>query len=308
MPEPIPNSPSQHTAGDPAERSSVALVGFVTSKDGTTIGYRQYGAGPAIVLVQGAVGTTHSYHELAVALAQDFTVYVPERRGRPLSPRAYSPDRVVQREVEDVQALLEHSKAHFLFGLSSGAVIALEAARLLPAVEKLVLYEPPLYVPPQRMRFDLVERFNREIEMGRLPAAMVTALLTAEAAPSLLKFIPRVLLELILNTFLRLDARPKVRDYPPLRDVVPSMQYDFKVVSSLQDKFETFRAVKSAVLLLSSSGSSPYLRESSVALARVLPTSQRLVFQGLDHSGPWNADRGGKPQIVAAAMRTFLQA
>ena len=66
-----------------------------TSADGTRIGFRHYGAGPALILVQGAIGTVESYHDLASHLAADFSVYVPERPGRPLSPREYTPDHSV---------------------------------------------------------------------------------------------------------------------------------------------------------------------------------------------------------------------
>lgn len=53
----------------------------VISIDGTKIGYRQYGKGPGLIIVQGAMGTACNYHQLAIALAKDFTVYVPDRRG-----------------------------------------------------------------------------------------------------------------------------------------------------------------------------------------------------------------------------------
>jgi len=283
-------------------------VGFVTSQDGTRIGYRQYGAGPAVVLVQGAIGTTQSYHELASYLASDFTVYVPERRGRPLSPGAYRPDHTIERELEDLAALFERAGSPFLFGLSSGAVIALEAARVFPSVRKLVLYEAPLYVPPQQLRLDLVARLNREIAAGKTAAAMLTALFAAGTAPALLRFLPRPLLEAALALFLRWDARRPAREYPPLRELVPTVRFDFQVVSSQQDKWETFRTVPSDVLLLGGTKSPAFLRQSSVALGQVLPQSQRLELPGLGHSGPWNADLGGRPQMVAAAMRTFLNA
>lgn len=71
----------------------------VVSKDGTTIGYRAYSHGPGLLIVQGAMGTAYNYDQLAQALAASFTVYVPDRRGRGLSPRPYTPDDSVAREV-----------------------------------------------------------------------------------------------------------------------------------------------------------------------------------------------------------------
>ena len=279
----------------------------ITSADGTRIGFRQYGAGPALILVQGAIGTVESYHDLAGHLSSDFSVYVPERRGRPLSPREYTPDHSVQRDVEDLQALIQLSGARRLFGLSSGAVIGLEAARVLLGIAKLALYEPPLYVPPRTMRFDLLERLNREVKAGRMAAAMVTALLASGLAPRLLTLIPRVVVEGILALVFRWDTRRKRFGSTSLRSLVPSLRYDFKVVSSMQDRFGDFRSVDSEVLLLICEGSRAYLREAAFHLEKVLPHARRLELFGLDHSSRWNAGQGGHPAIVAAVLKDFFQ-
>src|SRR6266568_2966185 len=92
-------------------------IGSVTSKDGTTIGYRQLGHGPAIVLVQGAMGSAQNFMQLAGRLSDAFTVYVPDRRGRGLSSLPYSKDYGIQKDVEDLDALLAKADAHSVFGL-----------------------------------------------------------------------------------------------------------------------------------------------------------------------------------------------
>jgi pimeloyl-ACP methyl ester carboxylesterase len=81
----------------------------VISKDGTQIAYNKTGKGPALILVGGAFyyrenGNTK---ELAKLLADHFTVYDYDRRGRGESTdiQPYS----VHREVEDLNALLEAS-------------------------------------------------------------------------------------------------------------------------------------------------------------------------------------------------------
>ncbi len=88
------------------------ITGSVVSRDGTTIGYRQLGHGPAVVLVQGAMGSAHNFMQLAGMLADAFTVYVPDRRGRGLSSLAYSKDYSIQKDVEDLDALLAKTGAH----------------------------------------------------------------------------------------------------------------------------------------------------------------------------------------------------
>src|SRR5438045_4145054 len=91
----------------------------VTSKDGTTISYQIYGHGPALVLVQGTMGTSEEFSQLAEALASSFTVYVPDRRGRGKSGPTGS-NYGMQKEIEDLDALLTKIGAHFVFGVSSG--------------------------------------------------------------------------------------------------------------------------------------------------------------------------------------------
>src|SRR6266496_6737237 len=119
-------------------------TGRVTSADGTTIGYRQIGSGPGLVIIHGGARASHHYLRLAEVLSDSYTVYLPDRRGRGLSgPKGegYS----IRREVEDLRALLQKTNAHMLFGHSAGGFIALEAAVDLP-IGKLALYEPAVSI------------------------------------------------------------------------------------------------------------------------------------------------------------------
>lgn len=90
----------------------------VTSADGTTVGYLCQGAGDSVVLVQGAMADVYAYRELARELSSSFTVITAERRGRGLSPRSYSAEHDLARDVEDVEAIMAATGATSLFGLS----------------------------------------------------------------------------------------------------------------------------------------------------------------------------------------------
>src|SRR5262245_47633803 len=102
-------------------------TGFVTSQDGTSIGYRQMGQGDGVILVHGGMQASQSFMQLANQLSDEFTVYVLDRRGRGLSG-PYGSSYSVQRDVEDMDALLSKTGAHKVFGLSSGAIISLKSA------------------------------------------------------------------------------------------------------------------------------------------------------------------------------------
>src|SRR6184192_3472490 len=97
-------------------RSSIAAVrehftiGTVTSKDGTTIGYRQLGHGPGVVLLHGAASSGYNHTQLAEALADAFTVYLPDRRGRGLSG-PHRKDHSIETDVQDMAAVLAKTDA-----------------------------------------------------------------------------------------------------------------------------------------------------------------------------------------------------
>ena len=101
----------------------------VTSADGTTIAYETVGAGPALILVDGALcyrGQGPS-RDLAAALADTYTVYCYDRRGR--GDSGDTPPWSADREIEDLAALLAAAGGTaYLFGASSGAVLAADAA------------------------------------------------------------------------------------------------------------------------------------------------------------------------------------
>ena len=86
------------------------VKGTAVSGDGTPIGFRQMGSGPGVILIHGGMKSSQDFMKLALALSTAFTVYVPDRRGRGLSgPHG---DRFsVQREVEDLQALVDLTRA-----------------------------------------------------------------------------------------------------------------------------------------------------------------------------------------------------
>jgi hypothetical protein len=117
----------------------------VTSADGTTIGYDSVGAGPPLILVGGATqyrGIDQTTPELQRLLAERLTVINYDRRGRGESGDTlpYAPER----EYEDLAAVVAKAGGEAsVFGMSSGAVLALEASANGVAVTKLVLYEPP---------------------------------------------------------------------------------------------------------------------------------------------------------------------
>lgn len=294
-------------------RSTVAMrehypTGFVTSKDGTSIGYRQYGHGPGLVLVQGAMGTAHNFHQLAGTLANAFTVFVPDRRGRGLSSNA-GKDYSIQKEVEDLDTLLTKTDTHNVFGLSSGAIISLQAALTLSAIHKLAIFEPPLFINGT-LPTALVARYEREIAQGQVAAALITGMQAGKFGPPIFNIMPRWLLESFVNRIMKIEEKEGPGDYASMRELASTLHNDFQLVGAMSDKLENFSAVHTKVLLLGGSRSPAYLKTALGALEKVLPNARRIELPGLGHAAAWNYDSqrnpDGRPEVVAQELRRFF--
>lgn len=294
---------SRHTLGPATDQRHVVTEQHATSADGTRIGYLSQGGGPGLVLVQGAMGTAQHYSELAAALAPHFSVHSLDRRGRGRSPRTYDAGHVIARDVEDVDAVLAVTGADAVFGLSSGAVITLEAARTLARVTRAAVYEPPFY--PDGIDRSGVHRLNTAIERGDLASALVISLLTARTAPAPLRLLPAPLARSLAVGVLAVDAR-RPGAHTALRDLLPGIRYDFNAVAGMDDRMSTFASVDKKVLLVGGTSSPAFLRRSLRDLEHVLPRAQRVELEGLTHSGPWNTSRGGRPELVAGALENFF--
>jgi len=279
-------------------------IGYLTSKDGTKIGYRQYGQGPGLVLVQGTMGTAHNFMQLAEALADNFTVYVPDRRGRGLSGPTGNQYNI-QKEVEDLEATLAKTGTHYVFGLSSGAIISLQTALTLPTIHKLVIFEPPLFVNGT-VPSELIERYEREMSQGKAAAALITGMKAGQFGPPLFNAMPRWLLESLTNMMMKSEEKTESNGYVPMRQLASTLHNDFQLVSEMSDKLQSFRAVETEVLLLGGSKSPSYLKVALDHLEKVLPSAKRIELAGLDHAAAWNRDRGGKPEPVAKELIRFF--
>ncbi len=291
------NNPSTAAAREPS------TTGSVTSQDGTTIGYHQLGHGPGVVILHGTASSGYNHIQLAGALADAFTVYVPDRRTLGLSG-SYGKDYSIQKEVEDVDALLTRTGAHHVFGISSGGIICLQAALTLPAIHKAAIFEPPLFINGAPTA--VVARFDQEMAEGKVAAALITGMKAAQMGPPIFNVMPRRLLELLTNMAMKGEEKKGSGGYIPMRALAPAMHYDFQLVVDMSDKLENFRAIGTEVLLLGGSKSPAYLKAALDALEKVLPHVKRIEFPGLNHAASWNTDRGGRPQPVAQALRRFF--
>jgi pimeloyl-ACP methyl ester carboxylesterase len=285
--------------------------GSVTSRDGTRIGYWKTGRGPAVVVLHGSMESARSHTLLARALADDFTVYLPDRRGRGLSG-PHRPDHAVLTEVEDLEAVLREGDATRAFGVSASGGIVLEAARRLPILTKVAVYEPAL-VADAASHAAWLARFDREVAEGNIAAAMITSMFGLELAPAVFKVMPRRLLASITEKLMKKEDRQAGPDDLTLRKLAPTVHYEGALIVELAGRFEEYREVAAEVLLMGGSKGLPFLKPARDALADVLPSCRRVEFDGLDHgssSDPSEINSTGSAEAVAriaAEVRTTFR-
>ena len=291
-----------------AQMTAPITKGSVVSKDGTSIGYLRLGQGPAVVLLHGSMESASSHTRLALALADAFTVYLPDRRGRGMSG-PYLPGYGIRTEVDDLDAVLAQSGAEMVFGVSAGGLAALEAARTRPAVRKVAVYEPAL-VMDTSWPTDWISRFDREMAQGNAAAALITSMYGFGLAPPAFKLMPRRLLESLTRMSMKSEDKKAASDTVTMRQLAPTLRYEGVLLAEMAGTIGTFAQVPADVLLLGGSKGLPFLKPALDALAQTLPRNQRVDFPGLDHGGSSDASStnpgGGKPEIVARQIRPFF--
>ena len=254
---------------------------LVRSRDGTSIAYDQLGAGPPVILVDGAF-CSRSFGpmpKLAPHLARDFTVLMYDRRGR--GDSGDTAPYAVEREVEDLDALIRQAGGSAcLFAMSSGAVLALHAAANGLSIRKFALYEPPFMVgtpahlPPADHQAQLV----RLIAEGRRGEAVKYYMKDIIGMPGLLVAVFR---------FLPMWSK--------LKAVAPSLPYDSAIMGDFSLPAKRAASLALPALVICGDKSMPVLREAAQRLSEVIPGAQLRRLPGQTHN------------VAAAALAPVLK-
>jgi pimeloyl-ACP methyl ester carboxylesterase len=264
-----------------------------TSRDGTTIAYDREGDGDPLVLVPGAFSYRRypGQVKLAALLAARFTVYSYDRRGRGESGAAKP--YAVEREIEDLAAVINAAggRAH-VWGLSSGAVLALEAAAAGLPIRRLAVHEPPLVVDPadRRPPADLLQQVTALIAADRRDAAVRYFMVDGMGAPA---FVP-VMLRLM----------PKV--WKALTAVAPTLPYDAAIMRGYQEgrplPAGRWASVTMPTLVMCGVGKETpaFLVHAAQAVAAALPDARLVQRRGLGHTKAFNAP------AIAATLTEYL--
>ena len=242
----------------------------VQSADGTTIAYDQMGNGPAVILVDGALGyrAFGFMAQLATELSPPFTVITYDRRGRGESTDTQP--FALEREIEDIEALIQEAGVEaYLYGISSGAALALEATiKLGHKVKKLALYEAPYDSDDGRMV--AFKTYRRQLEevlaAGRPGDALGLFMLFVGMPPE------------------HLEGARRQPMWPMWEAVAHTLPYDAAAMGD-DGSVPTEKAARVSVptLVMDGSASFPFMHSTAVALAKALPKGEHRTLEGQTH-------------------------
>jgi pimeloyl-ACP methyl ester carboxylesterase len=261
----------------------------VTSKDGTKIAYDKKGSGPALILVDGALcyrgfGPMPGLAEL---LVPNFTVYTYDRRGRGESSNGKL--FAVEREVEDIDALTQQAGGSaYVYGISSGACLAMEAAlKLGSRIAKLAMYEPPYNSDPAALSQwkEYRKQLAEALAAGRRGDAVV------------------LFMQLVGTPADQVGGMRQSPMWPMFEAVAPTLAYDAAAMGD-DRSVPTQRAAGVKVPTLVMDGGAnlaflPFMHVTATALAKSIPHSQHRTLEGQTHDV--------KTDILAPVLAEFLR-
>ncbi len=244
----------------------------VISKDGTRIGYSVTGSGPALILIDGSLcyrdsGPARSF---AKRLGERFTVYTYDRRGRGESgdTAPYAPER----EVDDVRALIEAAGGPaYVFGQSSGAALALRAAKAGLPIRRLAVYEAPFIVDDTHAPnpADMAEQERDLVAAGRRGDA-VKLFMRLVGVPAF-----GVTMMQLTPVFKKLAA------------IAHTLEYDFRILgdngSGRPLPADAYAQMRTPTLVMAGGKSPAYMQNSNRQVAERVPGARFELVPGQTH-------------------------
>ena len=238
------------------------------SKDGTVLAYDTYGSGPALIYITGATCFRNfmPVAQDAKVFSRAFTVYNYDRRGRGDSGDTLP--YAIEREVEDIAALVEAAGGSaYLYGHSSGAVLALEAALCLSDKVKGVAIYDAAYAGDEEERADyeiLAERVYELLRAGE----------NAKAIRCFYKGIGMPALFIMLM--------PLMPGWKTMKALAPTLAYDIALTRDLPP-LERIAALTVPTHIWFGEKSPPSMHRVAKRIADALPSASVIEVMGQDH-------------------------
>lgn len=117
---------------------------------------------------------------------------------------------------------------------------------------------------------------------------------------------PRGLLVAMMKLVMFIESRKAKPGAVTIKALAPTFHYDAQLVLETKNKLQSFQPITADLLLLNGSKSPQYMKTALDSLEKLIPHAKRIEFPGVNHGAVNNRNRGGKPQLVAKALRQFL--
>jgi len=256
------------------------------SKDGTAIAYEKTGSGPGLILVNGALSDRKMLKDIDFVspLAKNFTVITYDRRGRGESKdtKPYA----VEREIEDIETLLKEVNGQaYLFGSSSGAVLALRAAEKLgpEKILKLALYEPPYRSDGEKGQQEFAEEKKKvnELVLAGAPGDAITFFLGKRGVP------PEKMQEL--------KASP---NWEEMENMEHTLVYDFDVLGNGIIPVDVAKRITFPTLIMDGEKSFDFIHSTANKLQEIIPGAVHKMLKDQTHQV--------SPEVLAPALKEFF--
>jgi pimeloyl-ACP methyl ester carboxylesterase len=239
----------------------------VASADGTDIAFDRTGSGPPVILVCGGSVDRMSLAGLAELLSPSFTVCNYDRRGRGDSGDTLP--YAVQREVEDIDAVAGAAGGSaFLFGSSSGAALAMEAAIALDRITKLAMWEPP-FLPEGAPKppADTAQTFTDLVAAGRRGDAVEFFMAKVVGLPP--EFV---------------QGARQAPFWAQTEALAHTLAYDATVMGDYSIPTEKASSVKVPTIVLAGGADFPWMPETAQTLAAAMPNGEMRRLEGQGHN------------------------
>src|SRR5579875_239742 len=240
----------------------------VSSGDGVEISVRKAGSGPPLLLVHGSLlNGTAAWGAVLPKLAQRFTVYAMDRRGR--APSGDAPAYSLEIEADDIFHVARAIGAPLtVLGHSYGALATIAAEERFERAERAILYEPPLMFQPQGPRGEeVVARMEKALAAGDHKQVVTTFLRDQVRVP------PEMLA--------RIETSPM---WPMILEISTTLPREVREVNAHYDWTDRLAKWKTPLTMLLGTETPPSLKGSTDFICRAIPGCRLVTLEGQAHS------------------------
>jgi pimeloyl-ACP methyl ester carboxylesterase len=255
----------------------------VVSRDGTHIAYDSTERGPVVMLVLGALNSRKTGAKLAKLLSSRFSVISYDRRGR--GDSADTAPYTRQREVEDLAAIIDAvGKPVYLYGHSSGAALALEAAIKLPKkIKRLAIYEVPYSLGKDAIgaskEYD--KQLKKLLAAGRKGDAVALFVRNVGVSDK------------------QVQAMKHLPMWKGLEALAPTLAYDSAVLGTGHAlPTALFAGITMPTLVMHGGKGAPTMRDAAQAIHKFIPKARLRTLTGQTH--------GVSPKVLAPVLEEFF--